>query len=129
MSSSMRGFPRSFACGFGERKTTRGHHRRTVDVRAFRGTRCCVNCGFALGQAFQIADDLLDIEGDSAIVGKSTGKDAAQGKVTFVDILGHKGAHARLAALVAEAEQALEPFGSDAETLRATARFVSARRA
>ena len=84
--------------------------------------------GHALGQAFQIADDLLDIEGDASTVGKSTGKDAAQGKATIVDILGSKGAHARLAALVAEAEQALEPFGADATTLRAAARFVAARR-
>ncbi len=84
--------------------------------------------GQALGQAFQIADDLLDIEGDSATVGKSTGKDAAKGKATFVDILGSKGAHTRLAALVAKAEQALEPFGQDATTLRAVARFVAARR-
>jgi farnesyl diphosphate synthase len=85
--------------------------------------------GHALGHAFQIADDLLDIEGDAATVGKSTGKDAAQGKATFVDTLGSKGAHARLATLVAEAEQALEPFGADASTLRAAARFVAARRA
>jgi farnesyl diphosphate synthase len=85
--------------------------------------------GHALGQAFQIADDLLDIEGDALTVGKSTGKDAAQGKATFVDILGRDGAHARLSALVAEAEQALEPFGASASTLRAAARFVAARRA
>ena len=85
--------------------------------------------GHALGQAFQIADDLLDIEGDSATVGKSTGKDAARGKATFVDILGSKGAHARLATIVAEAEQALESFGANATMLRAAARFVAARRA
>ena len=85
--------------------------------------------GLALGQAFQIADDLLDIEGDAVTVGKSTGKDAAQGKATFVDILGRKGARARLATLVAEAERALEPFGANATTLCAAARFVAARRA
>jgi farnesyl diphosphate synthase len=85
--------------------------------------------GHALGQAFQIADDLLDVEGDAATVGKSIGKDAAQGKATIVNILGPQGAHARLGALVAEAEQTLEQFGSDAATLRAAARFVAARRA
>jgi farnesyl diphosphate synthase len=85
--------------------------------------------GHALGQAFQIADDLLDIEGDASTVGKSTGKDAVRGKATFVDILGSEGAHARLAALVSEAEQALDQFGANAATLRAAARFVAARRA
>jgi farnesyl diphosphate synthase len=85
--------------------------------------------GRALGQAFQISDDLLDIEGDAATVGKSTGKDAAHGKATFVDILGSKGAHARLGALVTEAELALEQFGVNAASLRAAARFVATRRA
>jgi farnesyl diphosphate synthase len=85
--------------------------------------------GQALGQAFQIADDLLDIEGDAATLGKSTGKDAAHGKATLVRLLGRDGAHARLAALVAQAERALDPFGADAATLRAAARFVAARRA
>ena len=60
--------------------------------------------GHALGQAFQIADDLLDFEGDAATVGKSTGKDAAHGKATFVGILGRDGAHARLGVLISEAE-------------------------
>jgi farnesyl diphosphate synthase len=85
--------------------------------------------GHALGHAFQIADDLLDIEGDAATIGKSTGKDAAHGKATFVDILGNKGAHARLGVLVTEAEQALEQFGVNATSLRAAARFVATRRA
>ncbi len=68
--------------------------------------------GAAVGQAFQIADDLLDIEGDPALVGKSTGKDAAAGKATMVSVLGVPGAKARLRELVAEAEKALAPFGA-----------------
>jgi farnesyl diphosphate synthase len=84
--------------------------------------------GQALGQAFQIADDLLDLEGDATTLGKSTGKDAAHGKATLVRILGPAGARARLTALVAQAERALDPFGADAATLRAAARFVAARR-
>src|SRR3984885_1771380 len=85
--------------------------------------------GSAVGEAFQIADDLLDVEGDAALVGKSTGKDAAAGKATMVSILGAPGAKARLRQLVAEAEQALSPFGSAAATLIEGARFVADRHA
>src|SRR5262249_31834713 len=60
--------------------------------------------GTALGRAFQIADDLLDVEGDAATVGKSTGKDAAAGKATLVGVLGTERARTRLRELVAEAE-------------------------
>jgi len=85
--------------------------------------------GLALGRAFQIADDLLDVEGDAAMVGKSTGKDAAAGKATLVGVLGAENAKARLTGLVAEAERALSPFGPDAAVLKAAARFVAERRA
>jgi farnesyl diphosphate synthase len=85
--------------------------------------------GSALGRAFQIADDLLDAEGDAAVVGKSTGKDAAAGKATLVSILGPEPAKARLAALVGEAEAALAAFGDRAAMLKAAARFVAERRA
>jgi farnesyl diphosphate synthase len=84
--------------------------------------------GAAIGQAFQIADDLLDIEGDAKTLGKATAKDAAAGKATLVTALGAAGARARLDALIAEADAALAPFGAKADTLRAAARFIAARR-
>ena len=81
----------------------------------------------ALGLAFQIADDILDVEGDSALAGKRLQKDAAAGKATFVSLLGLDGAKARAAELVATAEAVLEPYGEAAETLREAARFVISR--
>ena len=74
--------------------------------------------GSAIGEAFQIADDLLDLEGDPATLGKATGKDAAAHKATLVRLLGIEGARGRLSLLVAEAEKALTPFGADALVLR-----------
>jgi len=85
--------------------------------------------GAAVGEAFQVADDLLDIEGDAELVGKQTGKDAAAGKATFVSMLGIPGAKARLKQLVAEAETALAPFGQAASILIEGAHFVAERRA
>jgi farnesyl diphosphate synthase len=85
--------------------------------------------GTAVGQAFQIADDLLDLEGDPALVGKQTGKDAAAGKATLVSVLGVPVAKARLKELVTEAEQALAPFGSSAAILIEGAKFVADRHA
>ena len=85
--------------------------------------------GSAVGEAFQIADDLLDVEGDPALVGKSTGKDAAAGKATMVSVLGASGAKTRLQQLVAEAEAALAQFGKAAAVLIEGARFVAARKA
>jgi farnesyl diphosphate synthase len=85
--------------------------------------------GSAVGEAFQIADDLLDIEGDPALVGKQTGKDTAAGKATFVSVLGLAGAKARLQQLVADAENALATFGPNAAILIEGARFVADRRA
>jgi farnesyl diphosphate synthase len=85
--------------------------------------------GRALGEAFQIADDLLDVKGDAATVGKPTGMDAAAGKATFVGALGVERARARLDALVVDAETALAPFGSEAILLKAAARFVAERQA
>ncbi|WP_457650515.1 polyprenyl synthetase family protein [Profundibacter sp.] len=81
----------------------------------------------ALGLAFQIADDILDVEGDAAKAGKRLGKDADAGKATFVSLLGLDGAKARAAELVDQAQAALEPFGTKADTLRQAAQFVIAR--
>jgi farnesyl diphosphate synthase len=85
--------------------------------------------GTVVGQAFQIADDLLDLEGDPALVGKQTGKDADAGKATMVDLLGADGARARLKELIADAGQALAPFGANAAILVEGARFVAERQA
>ncbi len=81
----------------------------------------------ALGLAFQIADDILDIEGDMALTGKRLQKDMAAGKATFVSLLGLDGAKSSARALIAEAEAALAPYGPDAELLREAAQFVIAR--
>lgn len=81
----------------------------------------------ALGLAFQIADDILDVAGDEAATGKRVGKDAEAGKATFVSLLGLEGARARAADLVAEAEAALLPYGARASALIEAARFVISR--
>jgi farnesyl diphosphate synthase len=83
--------------------------------------------GAAIGQAFQIADDLLDLEGNPVTIGKATAKDAAAGKATLVAALGPAGARARLAALIAEADAALAPFAAKADILRAAAHFIAER--
>jgi len=83
--------------------------------------------GSAVGKAFQIADDLLDLEGDPATVGKATGKDAAAHKATMVSALGVDEARRTLARLVEEAEAALVPFGPDGAVLKAAAHFVAER--
>ena len=81
----------------------------------------------ALGLAFQIADDILDVTGDEAKTGKRVQKDAQAGKATFVSLLGLSGARARAAALVDEAEAALASYGAAAQNLIEAARFVIAR--
>jgi farnesyl diphosphate synthase len=81
------------------------------------------------GQAFQLADDLLDTQGDADAVGKAVAKDAGRGKATLVALLGTEGAKARLAGLVADAQETLKPFGDDAALLVAAAHFVAERRA
>lgn len=84
--------------------------------------------GHMLGQAFQIADDLLDVESDAATLGKATGKDQDMGKATLVGLWGVEAARKRLSGLVAEAEKALAAFGGKADVLRQAARFVAERK-
>jgi len=81
----------------------------------------------ALGLAFQVRDDLLDVEGDSASLGKTAGKDAAQGKSTFPALLGLDNTRARLVALAATMHDALAPFGPRAEALAALGRAAVER--
>ncbi len=83
--------------------------------------------GRLLGSAFQIADDLLDIEGAAATVGKATGKDAKAGKATYISALGIEGARQRLRQLENEALSVLEQFGGRADMLRQAVTYVSMR--
>ncbi len=76
----------------------------------------------ALGLAFQIRDDLLDIEGDSTTLGKTAGKDVAQDKATFPALIGVDGSRARLRELGGRMDAALAPFGDAADALRALGR-------
>lgn len=81
----------------------------------------------ALGLAFQIQDDILDIEGDAEAAGKRLRKDEEAGKATFVSLLGLEGAKTRASDLVDEACTALAPYGEAAENLRQAARYTITR--
>ncbi|MCF3972691.1 polyprenyl synthetase family protein [Paracoccus salsus] len=81
----------------------------------------------ALGLAFQITDDILDVTGDENVTGKRVGKDDAAGKATFVSILGLEGARDEAGRLADEARSALDGYGDAAENLRELARFVIER--
>ncbi len=80
-----------------------------------------------LGLAYQMADDLLDYEGDENVVGKAVGKDAAQGKATFVAAMGADKAREQARLLSAQAAAHLDLFGDRADCLRDVARFVVER--
>jgi farnesyl diphosphate synthase len=86
--------------------------------------------GRAVGAAFQIADDILDVESDAATLGKRAGKDAAQNKATLVGALGLEGARRELARLIDEAISAVDRTGVGAkgDMLRLTARFIATRK-
>ena len=81
----------------------------------------------ALGLAFQIADDILDVTGNEDIAGKRLQKDADAGKATFVSLLGLAGAQQRASDLIDRAIEALSVYGPEADSLRDAARFVIAR--
>ncbi|WP_336970545.1 polyprenyl synthetase family protein [Sphingobium aromaticiconvertens] len=80
-----------------------------------------------IGLAFQIADDLLDVEGDAELAGKTLGKDAAAGKETFVSLLGVERAREQGRLLVEQAKAHLHGFGVEADLLRAIADYIVKR--
>lgn len=83
--------------------------------------------GSAIGLAFQLADDLLDLTADASQMGKATGKDAAAGKATLVALHGAAWARGQLGGLVEQAHELLEPYGDSALLLKEAATFVAAR--
>ncbi len=91
--------------------------------------RALAAAGTRLGLAFQIVDDILDVTGTTAELGKTAGKDQAQQKATYPAIHGLAASRARAEALMAEALGALAPLGPPAEPLRALARFILDRKA
>jgi geranylgeranyl diphosphate synthase type II len=86
-----------------------------------------IRFGRAFGLAFQIADDLLDAEGDEAAMGKRVGKDAARGKLTYPTVAGLAAARDRAQRLAIEAAAAVEPLGESAAELASLAHWIVAR--
>jgi farnesyl diphosphate synthase len=83
--------------------------------------------GAAIGLAFQLADDLLDLTADAVTMGKATGKDAAAGKATLAALHGEAWARRQLGGLVDQAHALLDPYGERARLLKAAARFIAIR--
>lgn len=84
--------------------------------------------GRQLGLAFQITDDLLDVEGEEGVVGKRLGKDRDRSKLTFPGLLGIQESRRRTAAAVEQACRAAESLGADARHLTALARYIAERK-
>jgi farnesyl diphosphate synthase len=80
-----------------------------------------------VGLAFQIQDDLLDVEGDTAVIGKHSGADAIHEKATYPSLMGVSAAHEAANDLIDDALRSLEPFGDGAEPLRWIARYIVSR--
>ncbi|MCP4465407.1 MAG: polyprenyl synthetase family protein [Halieaceae bacterium] len=83
--------------------------------------------GDCIGLAFQVVDDILDVEGDTATLGKTSGKDTEANKPTYVKLLGLAGAKAEAQRLLESALDALESFGDSADALRDIARYIVQR--
>jgi geranylgeranyl diphosphate synthase type II len=83
--------------------------------------------GERVGLAFQIADDILNVEGKSHSLGKSTGTDLSKGKATYPSLFGLEESKKRAKELVGLSVEALSPFGSEADPLREIARFIVVR--
>jgi farnesyl diphosphate synthase len=81
----------------------------------------------AVGLAFQVRDDILDVEGESEVLGKTAGKDAVQGKSTFPSLMGIDASRARLAELTQTALDAIAPFGERGALLRELALYAAHR--
>ena len=94
----------------------------TVEIEAL------ATYGRHVGLAFQIADDILNVEGDRTALGKGTGSDAVHGKLTFPQLMGLDASRTRMVDLVGQALAAIRGFGPHAEPLRAIARYVAERK-